>query len=79
MRARVVEKNAPAVPTAARIAVGFSGELAQPVCACRGRATVNRRARPRNIRVDFFIRWSPFATVLAQKSSVNVFLRSYSR
>ncbi len=55
MRARAEAKNAPAEPTTARIAVGFSGELVQPSCACSGRATARRRAKPRNARADFFI------------------------
>ena len=59
MRARAVEMNAPAEPMRARTAVGFSGEVTQPPCACSGRVTVQRRARPKNIRVDFFIDQSP--------------------
>ena len=55
MRARTETKNAPAEPTTARMAVGFSGELRQPSVAWRGRVTVKRRARPANKRVDFFI------------------------
>src|ERR1700745_5712 len=55
MRARAEAKNAPAEPTTARMAVGFSGELVQPSCACIGRATARRRAKPRNARADFFI------------------------
>jgi hypothetical protein len=55
MRARVPAKNAPAEPTKARIAVGFSGESVQPFCACRGRAMQRRRVKPRNVRADFFI------------------------
>src|ERR1700742_3365163 len=52
---RAVVKNAPAEPTRARIAVGFSGESAQPSCACSGRAMPRRRAKPRNMRADFFM------------------------
>jgi hypothetical protein len=55
MRVRAEARNAPAEPTTARIAVGFSGERAQPFCACRGRTAKRRRAKPRNIRGDFFI------------------------
>src|SRR5437899_558343 len=33
MRARAEAKNAPAEPTTARMAVGFSGEVTHPVCA----------------------------------------------
>jgi len=55
MRARAEARKAPAEPTTARIAVGFSGELAQPFCACSGRAVERRRAKPRNMRADFFI------------------------
>lgn len=55
MRARAEAKNAPAEPTTARMAVGFSGELAQPSWACIGRATARRRAKPRNARADFFM------------------------
>jgi hypothetical protein len=55
MRARAVAKKAPAEPTTARTAVGFSGEVRQPVCACSGRAAESRRAKPRNVRVDLFI------------------------
>ena len=55
MRARTDVKSAPAEPTTARIAVGFSGELTQPFCACRGRATEKRRARPASVYMDFFI------------------------
>lgn len=55
MRARAEAKNAPAEPTTARMAVGFSGELVQPSCACIGRATARRRAKPRNARADFFM------------------------
>lgn len=58
--ARAEAKNAPAEPTTARIAVGFSGELVQPSCAWRGRATASRRAKPVSIRVDFFTGVSPF-------------------
>jgi hypothetical protein len=68
IRVRAVAKKAPAEPTIARIAVGFSGEFVQPFCACSGRVTLHRRARPRNIRVDFFIKWSPVGKVLVQKS-----------
>ena len=57
IRARAVAKNAPAEPTTARMAVGFSGESVQPTCACSGRATERRRAKPRNMRVDLFIEW----------------------
>ena len=53
MRARAVAKNAPAEPTTARMAVGFSGELAQPDCACSGSATHSKRAKPKIIRADF--------------------------
>ena len=59
MRARTVEKNAPADPTTARIAVGFSGEWSHPPWACSGRAAA-KRATPRNKREDFFIDGSPF-------------------
>jgi hypothetical protein len=55
MRARAVAKKAPAEPTTARTAVGFSGEVRQPVCACSGRAMKSRRAKPRNVRVNLFI------------------------
>lgn len=55
MRARADAKNAPAEPTTARIAVGFSGESVQPPCAWRGRVTANKTAKPSNMRVDFFI------------------------
>jgi len=55
MRARADAKNAPAEPTTARIAVGFSGESVQPPCAWRGRVTANRTAKPSNMRVDLFI------------------------
>jgi hypothetical protein len=57
---RAVAKNAPAEPTTARIAVGFSGELAQPVCACSGRATEIRRARPTNLSADIFTKILPW-------------------
>jgi hypothetical protein len=59
MRARAETKNAPAEPTMARTAVGFSGELRQPFCACNGRAMVQRSATPKNMRVDLFIDQSP--------------------
>ena len=52
-RARAEAKNAPAEPTTARMAVGFSGEVSQPPCACSGMATANRRARLRNFKADF--------------------------
>jgi hypothetical protein len=55
MRVRAVEKNAPAEPTSARTAVGFSGEVRQPLCACSGSATERKSAEPRNTNVDFFI------------------------
>jgi hypothetical protein len=55
MRARAETKKAPAEPTTARIAVGFSGEFSQPSWARSGRATERRRARPRNESRDFFI------------------------
>jgi len=66
MRARAVAKNAPAEPTRARIAVGFSGESVQPICACSGSVAQRRRAKPRNIRVGFFIDKSPSEKVLVQ-------------
>src|SRR5437868_13527352 len=59
MRAGAVVKKAPAVPTTARMAVGFSGEVTQPPWACSGRA-VAKRARPINKMEDFFIGGSPF-------------------
>jgi hypothetical protein len=55
MRARAEAKNAPAEPTRARMAVGFSGELSQPPSACSGRATASRRAKLKNFRADFFM------------------------
>src|SRR5580658_160739 len=64
MRARAEAKNAPAEPTTARIAVGFSGESVQPSCACSGRATARRRAKPRNARADFFIGGLHFGEVI---------------
>ena len=64
MRARAEAKNAPAEPTTARIAVGFSGEFVQPSCACNGRAMARRRAKPRNRKAGFFINGSPFGEVI---------------
>jgi hypothetical protein len=64
MRARAEAKNAPAEPTTARIAVGFSGESVQPSCACSGRATARRRAKPRNAKADFFIGGLHFGEVI---------------
>src|SRR6184192_3338709 len=55
MRARTDTKNAPAEPTTARMAVGFSGEFTQPPCAYSGRATEERRAMPANTAKVFFI------------------------
>jgi hypothetical protein len=55
MRARRVAQKAPAEPITARTAVGFSGDVMQPSCACNGRVTKRRRARPRNTSGDFFI------------------------
>ena len=55
MRVRAEAKNAPAPPTTARTAVGFSGELRHPLCAWSGRVTERMKARPRNMRLDFFI------------------------
>ena len=55
MRARTDTKNAPAEPTTARIAVGFSGEFTQPSCPYKGRATEERRAIPTSNRKVFFI------------------------
>jgi hypothetical protein len=55
MRARAETKNALAEPTTARTAVGFSGELVQPVCAWRGRAMERKSAKPANVSVDLFI------------------------
>jgi hypothetical protein len=63
MRVRAEAKNAPADPIMARIAVGFSGEFVQPTCACSGRVTHRRRAKPSNLMVDlcmqesFMIEW----------------------
>ena len=57
MRARAETRNAPAEPTTARIAVGFSGELMQPSCACSGTAAVTRSTRPKSRREVFFIRF----------------------
>ena len=67
-RARAEAKNAPAEPTTARIAVGFSGESAQPLvpCAWSGWATKSRRAKARNRNEDFFIDGSPSGKVLAR-------------
>jgi hypothetical protein len=54
--ARTEAKSAPAPPTTARMAVGFSGEFSQPLlCARRGRVTKRSRAKPSSGRVDFFI------------------------
>ena len=55
MRARADAKNAPAEPTTARMAVGFSGEVTHPLCAWRGRVTENKRAVAASQKVDFFI------------------------
>ena len=79
MRARAVVKNAPAEPTTARTAVGFSGEVTQPFCACSGRVTVQRRARPRNIRVDLFIDRSPLGEGVGARLifSVEILSRLY--
>jgi hypothetical protein len=55
MRARAEERNAPAEPMTARMAVGFSGEWSQPPCAWSGRATASRRAKLKNFRADFFM------------------------
>ena len=71
MRARAEAKNAPAEPTRARMAVGFSGELTQPSCACRGRAAERSRAKPRSIRVDFFIDGLPLGRYWRKSRFVN--------
>ena len=71
MRVRAVARNAPTDPTTARTAVGFSGEVRQPVCACSGRAIVERTARPRNIRVDFFIYGLPVGRLWHNSQFVN--------
>jgi len=55
MRARTETQNAPAEPTTARIAVGFSGEFTHPSCPYIGRATDERRAMPANTKKVFFI------------------------
>jgi hypothetical protein len=55
MRARADAKNAPAEPTTARIAVGFSGEVTQPLCAWSGKVTQNKRAVAASQNVDFVI------------------------
>jgi hypothetical protein len=55
MRARAVARKAPAEPTTASTAVGFSGELRQPVWACSWRVTERKRAMPRDKSTDFFI------------------------
>jgi hypothetical protein len=68
MRERAVAKKAPAEPTTARMAVGFSGESAQPACACSGRVTESRRTKPRNMRVDLFIDGLQVGKVWTQKS-----------
>jgi hypothetical protein len=71
MRARAETKNAPAEPTTARIAVGFSGEFSQPPCAWSGRATVRRRAKPKNESRDFFIDGLQLARYLQKSQFVN--------
>ena len=66
MRPRAEAKNAPAEPTTARMAVGFSGELSHPPCACSGRVTARRRAKPSKAKPDFFmegLRWEVIDTV----------------
>jgi hypothetical protein len=70
MRARAETKNAPADPTTARMAVGFSGELTQPFCAWSGRATAKSRAEPMSRSVDFFI-VSSTTKLLTAKLKVN--------
>src|SRR5271170_4704170 len=55
MRARADAKNAPAEPTTARMAVGFSGEVTHPFCAWSGRVAENKRAAAASQNVDFFI------------------------
>jgi hypothetical protein len=74
MRARAEAKNAPAEPTRARIAVGFSGELSHPPCACSGRVTARRRAKPRNAKADFFmdgLRWRVIDAVEGMDAEVS--------
>jgi len=70
MRARAVVKKAPAVPKTARIAVGFSGEVTQPSCACSGSA-VAKTARPISKREDFFIVGSPVGEGTGTESTGN--------
>jgi hypothetical protein len=55
MRARAETKNAPAEPTTARRAVGFSGELIHPLWAWSGRAREKSSADPTNRNDVFFI------------------------
>jgi hypothetical protein len=54
-RTRIAENNAPAPPTSASTAVGFSGESVHPVCACTGSAIANNIATPRIADADFLI------------------------
>lgn len=75
-RARPAARNAPAEPTTARMAVGFSGESSQPPstpppCARRGRATASRKAMPKSRSDGFFMGVSSIGKVLSLKSNVN--------
>src|SRR5436305_12646053 len=53
-RLRAEAINAPAEPTIASSAVGFSGELTQPVCAFKGVATATTTMNAAN-RTSFFM------------------------
>jgi hypothetical protein len=57
-RARTAENSAPAPPTSASTAVGFSGESVHPVCACSVVVTRNKTANPKYTTVDLFMNTS---------------------
>ncbi len=72
-RRRIREnRKAPADPTTARIAVGFSGEFTHPPgpCACTGSVIRNKKAEPASIN-EAFLMVSSRCKVLTSLSDVN--------
>jgi hypothetical protein len=70
IRARAETKNAPAEPTTASSAVGFSGDVTHPVWAWSGRATKRNKAEQASKKDDLFI-VSSNETLRPPKSKVN--------
>jgi hypothetical protein len=74
-RLRALAKNAPAEPTSASTAVGFSGESVQPVCAWATIGNINTAIATSAMRAIFvcemqiilFIAVNPFNEVVGRR------------